>query len=323
MLEEGYSLNDAIEFMSLQMDKDETDMFRTAITELKNGEKFLKVLQRLNFDPVAISFTFYGEENGQLAQSLQTASRLLSMRDEGKEKLRKLLNYPRFLLAASFIMFLTIGWQLVPQFIHLYKSFQAEPNWLIIVFFRLQQHPWIVLTILAAFAFLISMIFYKIKKKKTDYEIQILISNFPFAGSLLKLWNTYYVGYHMSLLLKNGLSLADTLIMLKKDPVQRFLNEIMEEIQQSILAGEKLDEAVGKIPIWQNEFGRVITHGQLSGKLDIELYSYSQYCLDLFFERLEKLLKAIQPITFGIVALWIIFMYFSILMPSFQMIQYI
>ncbi len=323
LLDEGYSISDAIRFIKIQLSKNKHAPLTKSIEQLKNGEKFYTVLNQLFFHSTAVSFIYYGEKNGQLARALQTASTILLEREKRKEKIKKLLMYPIFLLIVTGIMFFVISWQLLPQFAQLYDSFQAEPNHFIKFFYWIYEHPKIIsLTILSIFLVGVTS-FFIFKKRRTSYEIQFTLRKLPVIGDLVQLWNTYYIAYHTSQLLSGGLSLSQSLLFIKDDPEKPYLAEAIEKINKGLLDGESLANAVGEIPIWRKELVAVIEHGQLSGKLEIELNAYSQYCLELFFDRLEKLIKFIQPLIFSFIALWIIIMYFSIMLPSFQLINYV
>lgn len=323
LLEEGYSISDAIRFIKIQLSKNKHAPLSKSIEQLKNGEKFYTVLNQLLFHSTAVSFIYYGERNGQLSRSLQTASIILLEREKRKEKIKKLLMYPIFLLVVTGMMFFVISWQLLPQFAQLYDSFQAEPNNLIKLFYWIYEHPKLITITTLSILTVAFYSFFTFKKKRTSYEIQFTLGKIPVIGDLVRLWNTYYIAYHTSQLLSGGLSLSQSLSFIKDDPEKPYLAEAIEKINKRLLEGESLASAVGEIPIWKKELVAVIEHGQLSGKLEIELNAYSQYCLELFFDYLEKVIKFIQPLIFSFIALWIIIMYFSIMLPSFQLINYV
>lgn len=323
LLEEGYAISDAISFIQIQLKKDKYAALSESIEKLKNGEKFYKVLEEFPFHSTAVSFTFYGEQNGQLSKSLKTAAIILKEREKRKRKIQKLLVYPVFLLVVTGGMFSVISWQLLPQFMQLYNSFQAEPGFILRLLDWVHEHPLIISTIILSICMALTIPLSIYKKRKTSFEIQYALGRIPLLGHFFQLWNTYYMAYHTSQLLKSGLSLFQSLKFLKEDPKKPYLKEAVEKINEGLLRGENFSTAVRKIPFWKREIVTVIEHGQLVGKLEVELEAYSQYCLEVFFERLEKVIKIIQPMIFAVIALWIIFMYFSIMLPSFQLINYI
>ena len=122
LLEKGYSLNEAIDFIKIQLEQPKQFLLNESMEKLNKGENFYSVLEQLDFHPTAVNFTYYAEKNGQLASSLQIASEILLKKEERQEKLKKIITYPLFLFIVTGAMFFIIIYQLLPQFIHLYDS---------------------------------------------------------------------------------------------------------------------------------------------------------------------------------------------------------
>lgn len=321
LLDEGYTLREAIRFQYIQSESKRQREIRNIEERLKDGSRFYEVLKNARFHPLSVSFCFYGEQNGQLAESLRTAGEMLQRRYEDQNRLKKLAAYPAFLLLLTGLLFFLFQWLLLPQFFYLYESFQVEPNATLRFLLWLHAHPNELLIggvfIIATFLFVLN----RVKRAKTSYEFQCMISRLPMIGTWVRLLNTYYISYQFSRLLKNGLSLSETLQFIKRDPERMYLRETAVRIEGQLLAGKTFDAAIMDIPFWQRELGFVIQHGQVSGKLESELDAFSRYCLENLSERMEKLLKIVQPVLFATIGSWILFMYFSIMLPSFQLMN--
>lgn len=321
LLDKGYPLIEAIDFMMIQLDDIKKQQLENGIETLNNGEPFYKVMETLKFHSTAISFAYYAEKNGELPASLQIAGKILSHRNERKAKFKKLLTYPITLVFITMIMFYIIIWQLLPRFMYLYETFQSKPNVMIRMFVWLANHSSILFLTIVIILGTSFFLYFQYQRKKGTEEMQVLLVKIPIIGNLIREWHTYYFAFHMSQLIKNGIALNDSLKLLKHDPQHPFLETIIEKIEEQLFNGENFNIAIRNVPIWHKELSYVIRHGQLSGRLDIELEAFSQTCLERFFESIEKSVKVIQPVLFGFIALWIILLYFSILLPSFQMIN--
>ncbi|WAA11449.1 competence type IV pilus assembly protein ComGB [Fervidibacillus halotolerans] len=321
LLDEGYTMNDAIRFLSIQAERSKRASLKNIEIQLKNGNPFYEVLKEMKCHPISVSFCFYGEQNGRLSDALQTAAEILQRRYEDRMKLEKLAAYPFFLLLLIGILFFFFQWLLLPQFQYLYQSFQIKPNLFLSILFWINAHPVSFLFIILIPFLLVLYLFYWMKGRKTSYEFQCMLVAIPFVGSLVRLMNTYYIAYQFSQFLKNGLSLAESLAFIKKDPGKHYLSECAERIEGDLLMGIPFDQAISKIPFWQPELVYVIRHGQMSGKLDLELESFSRYCMESFSENVERLMKFLQPTIFFFIGIWLIFLYFSLLSPSFQFIN--
>ncbi|WAA10430.1 competence type IV pilus assembly protein ComGB [Fervidibacillus albus] len=321
LLDEGYTMSEAIRFLSIQSEKPKGETLSKLETVLKNGNPFYVVLQKMEYDPVAVSFCFYGEQNGRLSDSLKTAGEILQKRYDDRQRLQKLAAYPLFLLLFIGVLFVFFQWLLLPQFHILYESFQVEPNMILSILFWLNDHPFLLLLITTCTFTVVFFLLNWVKRHIGDYRFQCIIVEIPIVGSLFRLMNTYYISYQFSQFLKNGLSLSESLTFIQRDPERRFFSEAAERIERDLISGMSFDRAVANIPLWQRELSLVIHHGQLIGKLDTELSSFSRYCLERFSEKVDRMVRLIQPVIFSLIGIGIIFFYFSIMVPSFQLIN--
>ncbi|WP_158661066.1 competence type IV pilus assembly protein ComGB [Bacillus kwashiorkori] len=321
LLGQGYSLNQALRFLIYQVDENNRSVIYNAIGQLNAGEKLYSVLNASRFMPVCVSFTYFGEKNGDLQKSLITAGSLLKKQLNNRQQVRKLLSYPLFLLSFTFILFAIMQSNILPQFLHLYDSFQVEPNLLIRMLNSLNEYRTFYLLLLCCFMLMI-VIFYRLFLNKVQpHERMCLYSRLPIIGKIIKLWNTYYSAFHLSQLLQAGISLNESLQLLGNDPQKKFLNTACQIVQKRLLEGVDFSRAVTVIPYWNEELSFIIQHGQMTGRLAGELETYSTYCLEEFSEQIEKIIKILQPFIFLIIGIWIITLYISLLLPTFQMIN--
>jgi|GEM_PF-787097 len=325
LLKHGYSISESIDLLIVQrnMASYQTRTLKDIYRRLKEGESFSAILREMKFHPVAVSFIYYGEYNGELAGSMERAGLILEKRHQDWKQLRLALGYPLFLLFFTLFVMIIFHFSLVPNLGELYSGMSREIPMSLRFLLWFQDHLQDFLLLAIAIPLLIAFMLYRRFRKKSKYEVIAFFSRLPLVGYLLRLWNTYYISYQISQLLKNGHSLSECLQFVSEDPEQPFLQEAIGIVKEELLAGIPLALAVEKIEIWQREFSSVISHGQLTGNLDIELETYSQLCFDLFFEKTSSLLRKVQPILFVLIGLWILLLYLSFMLPSFQMIQYL
>lgn len=87
--------------------------------------------------------------------------------------------------------------------------------------------------------------------------------------------------------------------------------------------GLPLDDVIGVCNYYEQELVLVIRHGQSNGELGKELNHYGEILFQAFEERLETLLKFIQPLLLSFVGLLVICMYLAILLPLFSMMNHL
>ena len=99
------------------------------------------------------------------------------------------------------------------------------------------------------------------------------------------------------------------------------LHYISSNLISELKEGKKFHECISSISIFQQELSFVIHHGQSNGRLAEELMLYSDMCFQELEEKSDQLVKYLQPAIFSFVGLFIMAIYFSIMMPLFQMMQ--
>lgn len=321
LLQEGYSLDQAVQFLSIQLADKNGEPIDTAFQgPLSRGEPFYQILSSLGFHPTAVSFSYYGENNGQLAVMLETAGDILQKNRKIKRKLAKILSYPTFLIFFTFVMMILFQSIILPQFQSLYSSFSVEPNGFLRLLLWLNVHSSALMISIILFCIFSYLIYRRWWLAITPFNKQVILSRLPLAGSLVRYWNTYYFSFHLSELLKNGISLGDCLELLSGDPQKTDLSMAITRIRNVLLTGKDFHEACQVIPYWRKELAKIIHHGDISGTLDRELFNYSHHCLDMLFEKIERYTQVLQPVVFSLIGLFIIILYISILLPTFQII---
>ena len=94
-----------------------------------------------------------------------------------------------------------------------------------------------------------------------------------------------------------------------------FSKRILDELDQGI----NFEDSIGKIKYFDKSMRKFVNHGKNNGLIDKELKLFSELMLDTFLTSLDKNLKKLQPILFGILAVVIVGLYMVILLPIFNM----
>jgi len=98
-----------------------------------------------------------------------------------------------------------------------------------------------------------------------------------------------------------------------------YLTEFSIEILQELDKGISFEDAIGKIKYFDLSIRKFVSHGKNNGLIDKELKLFSELMLDTFLTSLDRNLKKLQPILFGILAIVIVGLYMVILLPIFNM----
>ncbi|WP_028391785.1 competence type IV pilus assembly protein ComGB [Bacillus cihuensis] len=321
LLEFGYPLAEAIQFLMLQHNKKkETDLQRS-ISALRSGNPFHSVLTMMNFHPQLVHFIYFSEAYGNLPKALQEAGLYWGQRNDDIEKLKKIFLYPFFLIFFVTLVFYMMKTVLLPKIQLLFQTMNADETLLlqvILVFVNfLDLLPYFL--VFAIIVYLLLHSFYL--KKLSPFKRQNLLLRIPLVGTFIKLYETHFFASQLSGLLAGGLSINESITLFARSGVQPFYHDICQLIKNELTEGKPLDAIFRDLPYFEKRLGVITANGQKSGRLEQELYMYSRFILDQAEEKMKGLMQIIQPTLFSLIGLVIVSIYLAVLLPMFSLMK--
>ena len=143
----------------------------------------------------------------------------------------------------------------------------------------------------------------------------------PMLSTLLRLFYTHYFSAQLSYLLFGGISINEALSLFEKNKEQSFYQQVGCEIKRLLKSGEKLENIMKQFSFFEHELANIIKHGQDNGKLEEELMFFATHCLQILEERIDKLMKRVQPLLYSFIGLLIVSMYMAVLLPMFHLLE--
>jgi competence protein ComGB len=317
MLQKGYSLNEAIELYGILEDekiKKRTDEMRQL---LRQGEPFYLVLKRFNFPNIVLALLYLSEKHGNLSFSLIEGGKLLKEKKKNMEAIKQQLKYPIFLLMFMIVVLVIVSKQLLPQFEEVFRSLNYDiPSHLQLLVSVISLSPYIIISLMLALA--ISLLI--IKKHKYMIKLETLLK-VPFLRKYIRRYATQFFSLHLSCLLASGVSIKDCFTVFASQNYVLFLANETQRITDRLKDGEKIDDVIKASNIFEKELAKVIVHGQANSKLPQDLLQFSNLLQEDLQKSIKKSISLLQPIAFLIIGLVICFLFFSVIIPVFHMVQ--
>ena len=163
----------------------------------------------------------------------------------------------------------------------------------------------------------IGYISYTIKYKPNLFLKSLIY--IPKVRNYSKLYFSYRFSMELSLFLMSGFSLKTALEVMVEENYDYYLTHFSKKILYELDKGISLEDSIGKIKYFDNSMRKFVNHGKNNGLIDKELKLFSELMLDTFLTSLDRNLKKLQPILFGILAVVIVGLYMVILLPIFNM----
>jgi competence protein ComGB len=319
LLEKGYSLSQAIEFLEIQQPLSRRRDLQHCLSHLRSGLPFYQSLAPLHFHREAIGYLFFAEQHGDLSHGIAEAGKMLLHKAEYLQRFRKTSSYPLFLLFFMVLMLAIVQHVLLPQFFQFSASLSSSSiTSIFIQVVSIIPNMFGVLCVFVIACFLLYISWFQ----KLEIPTQInIIMKIPLIRSFAKLYFTHMFAMQLGHLLQGGLSIYESLQIFERQEKLPFLREEGKRMKQQLVKGISLDAIVASREYYEQELALVVRHGQSNGELAKELSHYSEIVFQTMEERIETSMKLVQPILLSFVGILVICMYLAILFPMFSMMN--
>ena len=317
LIDHGYMLEDSLEFLLIQYEVAD-DEIKKIKEKLSNGSKLSDILGYLGYSQLIVSKIKFAEDYGRIEDMLVEVETYLKIKKIQQEKLIKTLRYPLFLTLTLICLIMVFNALVIPQFENIYTSSNIKMDLQTIILIKsLYYIPKIISIIFLLILICIGYTFYTIKYKPNLFLKSLLY--IPKVRDYSKLYFSYRFSMELSLFLMSGFSLKTALEVMVEEDYDYYLTLFSKDILNELDQGISFEDSIGKIKYFDNSMRKFLNHGKNNGLIDKELKLFSELMLDTFLTSLDKNLKKLQPILFGILAVVIVGLYMVILLPIFNM----
>lgn len=318
LLEQGFSLNQALEFMQLLM-PDNHELLQKVTIQLGTGEAFEKCLQSLGYSVPVVAQLFYAQRQGRFVQALKDNAHHLQRMADYRKKVVRLLTYP--LLMGTFLVALLFGMRnfMLPHIMNFISPRVYEENRLVqglVLFFT--YLPQLIISFCAFFILVFTTLDVYLMRM-SYFQRYRLLCRFPLSHKWCRWHCTYKVAKELGYFFEAGYSLQQLLDVLIQYPVDPFLAEMAQFLWQKMAQGCALTEALEECGIFTREFSAIIYQGELTSQTASKCLIYADKLLNDLFADLSKKLAYVQPVLFILIAVLVLAMYLMMLLPMLTM----
>ena len=317
LINHGYMLEDSLEFLLIQYEvpNDEIEKIKE---KLSNGSKLSDILGYLGYSKLIVGKIKFAEDYGRIEDMLLEVETYLSIQKIQQEKVIKTLRYPLFLTLTLISLIMVFNALVIPQFENIYTSSNIKMDLQTTILIKsLYYIPKIISIIFLCAILGITYIFYTIKYKPHLFLKSIMY--IPKVRSYSKLYFSYRFSMELSLFLMSGFSMKTALEVMVEEDYDYYLTLFSKEILKELDKGISFEDAITEIKYFDKSMRKFVKHGKNNGLIDKELKLFSELMLDSFLTSLDRNLRKLQPILFGILAVVIVGLYMVILLPIFNM----
>lgn len=310
LLSVGFSIREALGF--IKTIKSELSPWLDSVdTRMQKGANFAQSLQSEVKDDLFYQLLL-AEKHGNLTKTLSEVGKILAARERQRKKLFSLLQYPLILLVVLGVVICGLILFVFPELKAWQGGGQARPMIHLIM---------LGVTYLVTIIF-ISIVFWWLRWYQMNKEQRLMkICTIPIIGKCYCYYFQYYLTSILGSMLQQGLSLAEiceiTQSFDKNSILYVFGNKIMTAIQHD---GD-ISRVVATYSFLPNELILFMNKGATKENIGRDLIVFANLKFKALTTSIERLLIFVQPVIFSIIAIIIVGLYLSILLPIYHSFQ--
>ncbi len=322
LLRAGMQLSVGLKTLSKQTEnKYLASVIKQVQTDIEQSSSLSEAMARHPkvFSPVYTSIIAAAEESGSLAQTLSILSKQLKDQAIVRARIRSALVYPVFLLFVSAIVVGVLTTFVIPKFIKLFVNVSQKlplPTKILVGTTDFFKGFWwaVIIGIVVISSFVVAVL----RVEHIRYYIDGLLLKIPVFGKLNKKLQLARFARTLGSLLTGGVSIVSAIKTTQGITTNRAFASDIDNVEEAILKGSTLAEAVGK----QSSFSEIATNmiavGEDTGALPEMLMEVAEIYDQECESAIGSMTALLGPVMIVVLGLIIGFVVIAILMPIFE-----
>ncbi len=323
LLETGGSLHEALSALQTQFENPAMEALVVSICDdINSGKSFSFALAKHEqlFSSTYINLVAASEAGGFIVPVLKE---LLEM-DEKKEQLQSTLvsalSYPVFLIFFSFAVVIFVLLVVFPKFSELFESIQDQlpaTTIFLMAASNLLANYWIPL--LAG----LGMAFFAFTSWSKSQAGKLRLDNFKLSfpvvkGIYVKLYMVQSLRV-MSLSLKNGVSILDTIQACREIINNSRFQKFMDELEEGVMSGAGVAVGFANSKFVPDIVKHMVNTGEQSGNLALVMARIADYYDKELTKRVQALSKLAEPVMLLVMGVVVGVIVSSLILPIFKL----
>ncbi|MGV2622083.1 UNVERIFIED_CONTAM: type II secretion system F family protein [Halobacillus marinus] len=309
ILSKGYPLLEALRMTG--WDARLKPVAESLITALGRGDTIDQAYKHARFSKTVTNFLYFSNIHFDLPHIFRQTKQLMEMKKEYKERITRVLRYPLLLLVFLIGAFTIMKRTVLPNFIQLFEGESTSTLWLLMGVDYFMTGMVIIFLLLGGS--LVSLLFIlprmSVQNKLDFYQ------RFP----VLRVYYSYSASYsfttHLHSLLRAGLTLKQSMETMRDHHGDEVLCTYSKEILLQLGEGKSFGQALHSCPLFRTELTDIFHHTNDVEALQSELEILAEFFIEHIQSKITTWIQRIQPIFFVLVAVVIISIYASIMLP--------
>lgn len=307
MLSSGVPLLSSMESIKNTSSEKLAQVLESIISDVQRGITFSEALSKFPrlFDTTYIALISIGETSGTLEKSLEDILRVKEQEQKVKRKIKVASVYPAIISIVLIVFMIAANLWFIPQFENQFEQQGLQlPAFTRIVFKISDYFAYIAigLGILIAILIVLKRNIPEVNYMYRRYYDKLKLK-FPVIKKLNNASYMYSFAINISLMLKNGIRLSDTLTLTGKTIDNIYIRNEIEEIGRLMVQGLTFSEAISQQEDFDSTLTSIAMTGEKSGRMSFALQQVAEYYEQELTRQIDSLLEMVQPVTILLIGL--------------------
>lgn len=306
MLSSGVSLLSSLLALQESSSKGMETVIANVLEEIRMGSMFSEAIAKYPkiFDSSYVSLIAIGETSGELAASLVDIIKMKEQEQKVMKKVKTASIYPAIVGIVLVIMMTAASVFFLPKFEEMYEDQELSvPGFTRVVFDISGMLPYVLITIaiLTVLLFVLKKRIPKLNQLYVGTRDKLLLKT-PIVKDVTNALYMYYFSSTVSLMLKNGIRLSDTLALAGKSINNIYIRSEIENISQLMTYGFSFSEAMRKQPHFDDILVNIAFTGEESGQMIFALTKVSEYFDTELNNKVDAMMEVLPPMSIVVIS---------------------
>ena len=324
-LKAGIPIVDAIKLLTGQAkSRTEKTIWKSVVYELTMGATLSDAMYRCGnnvFPKLLINMIKTAEMTGDLPDVLDEQVDYYKSTEKSRKEMINAMMYPLFVLFFAIIIVMYIMMSVVPQFVNIYKSIDAELPGITVFMINVSNFIrsnflWIVIIVLS-----IIILFILAYKRSVLFKasVQRFLMHFPVIGRIIIYNEVTMFTKTFATLINNNIFITDSMDILSRITDNEIYKGIIFDAVDSLSKGEVLSSAFKDQWAFPNIAYQMIVTGEKTGQLGTMMEKVAEYYQEEHSNSISRIKSLVEPIMIILLAAVVGGILLAIVIPMFSL----
>jgi len=273
------------------------------------------------FDDLFCSLVEAGEASGALEDMLERVAVYKERMESLKNKIKKALYYPVFVLIIGFVVAGILLVKVVPEFERMFAGFGAElPAFtqLVVNMSRfMQEWWWLVFGGLLGSIYLV--LFMRQRSEVFAYRLSKLLLRLPIVGELLHKSAVARFSRTLATSFAAGVPLVDALDSAGSSTGNLVYRDSVARMKEDVATGQQLNFSMRQAKLFPTMVNQMVAIGEESGALDTMLMKVADFFEEEVNTMVDSMTSLLEPLVIAVLGIIVGGLVIAMYLPIFQM----